>query len=293
MKSLRHPAHPRQLPTAIDGVLALGAELADDDPYVLLSVAARELLKAYAVLGEEHGACHGRPGASWARDVEVARRIGSSISTVRRARAELAAGDHPHVGVEYVPPFHRLPTGEASLHGTNVVTVLALMGSATDNQKSAPRAATSSSRRIASPDRATATTPPGIAEASMSTLHEQFSPSQAGALEAAFAALRTDVAKHAQDTIYTPLYERVVAVENEVRELRTELGARLDKVERLLEQLVAKGGGGSSAGGGGGSSEGLEIRQAGADAARVHIMPQARVAPAHSPLSSVALPRAA
>jgi hypothetical protein len=295
MKSLREPAPPRQSPTtAVDDVLDLGAELANRDPFAGLSGAARELLKAYVVLAGEYAGGGEQPGASWAPDAAVASRIGSSKSTVRRARSELAAAGH--LRVAYVPPFHRLPTGEPSLHGTNVVTVLALMGSATDNQKSAPRAVSAAQGASPTRDRVSATTPQWEA-ASMSNLHEQFSPSQGAALEGRFAEQRTEVVQQIERDSLTPLREEIRSLGQQLSDLRTEMGARIAGVALVLQRHIegTDAGGAHGAGGAGGGSAPARGKSgaqcAGPDENRVHIMPQPGGAPDWSPFS--ALPRAA
>lgn len=87
----------------------------------------RLVLHAYHHYEAMHGGACGKPGLCWPTDGELGAYLGRSDITTRRARRWLAGppdGVPPFIAVTYVPPFHKLPNGQTSAHGANVITLL-------------------------------------------------------------------------------------------------------------------------------------------------------------------------
>jgi len=110
------------------------AELADRE---------RLVLHAYLHFEALHGGACGQPGVCWPSDGELGAYLGRSDITTRRARRWLAAppdGIPPFLAVRYVPPFHKLPSGETTGHGRNVITLLEIAREASGETAPAPSA---------------------------------------------------------------------------------------------------------------------------------------------------------
>ena len=125
-QSLRQPAAVRQL-RAIDDPAAELARRVAALRHRELADRERLLLHAYHHFEGLHGAPIGQRGVCWPADSEVAEFLGRSAITARRGRGRLSnpgKGIAPFIAVRYVPPFHRLPNGETTPHGANVVTLL-------------------------------------------------------------------------------------------------------------------------------------------------------------------------
>lgn len=91
----------------------------------------RLVLHAYHHFEAMHGGACGKPGLCWPTDGELGAYLGRSDITTRRARRWLAApgeGLAPFIAVTYVPPFHKLPNGQTSAHGANVIALLEIAG---------------------------------------------------------------------------------------------------------------------------------------------------------------------
>jgi hypothetical protein len=88
----------------------------------------RLMLHAYVHFEALHGGACGVPGVCWPTDGELGAYLGRSDITIRRARRRLAdpgvIGSAPFIAIRYVGPFGKLPNGETTWHGANVVTLL-------------------------------------------------------------------------------------------------------------------------------------------------------------------------
>ncbi len=112
---------------AVDSQLLLTARIEAAMRHSELADRERLMLHAYVHFEALHGGASGTPGVCWPTDGELGAYLGRSDITVRRARRRLAdpgMGIAPFIAVRYVGPFGKLPNGETSWHGVNVVTLL-------------------------------------------------------------------------------------------------------------------------------------------------------------------------